>query len=99
MLFQIIGKRCTNPSVYKRSSWLDIIIHGMSCCFIPHAMEEWDEQDGSVALHKSRKNLVKIEMMTSIMMNFTFNIFLLTPLIILGEIILINVNQHFGPLH
>ena len=89
IIFQIIGKRYNNPDVYKRLSLLDVIIHGMSCCFIPHAMEEWDEQDGCVTLHKTRKNLVKIEMMTSIVINFSFNIFLLTPLIILGERIML----------
>ena len=84
ILCQIIGKRYTNPTVYKRLSWLDIIIHGIACCFIPHAMEEWDERDGSVLLHKTWKNIVKIEMMTSIMINFSFNMLLLTPLITLG---------------
>ena len=84
IIFQILGKRFTNPSVYKILSWLDVFIHGIACCFIPHAMEEWDEQDGSVFMHKTRKNLVKIEMMTSIMINFSFNMLLLTPLITLG---------------
>ena len=64
---------------------IDIFIHGISSCFIPHPMEEWDENQGTVEMHKSRKDLVFKEVFASIVSNFAFNVLLLSPLLILGE--------------
>ena len=84
LVLQVVVKRLVNPEVFNKKSYLDILIHGISCCFIPYPMEEWDEEQGSVLMHKSRQDLVFKEMLASIMLNFAFNFLLLSPLIILG---------------
>ena len=84
ILSQILAIRFTNPEVYKKLSLIDVLIHGICNCFIPHPMEEWDEKEGSVEMHRLRKHLVLKEMIASILLNFVFNLILLTPLIILG---------------
>ena len=81
---QLVLKMFTNPLVFKKLSWIDCVIHMISCSFIPLPMEEWDMGKGTVAMHKKRKDLVFKEMMASILLNFGFNLILLTPLIILG---------------
>ena len=43
IIWQIVTKKRTNPDVYHKLTFLDVLIHGISCCFIPHPMEEWDE--------------------------------------------------------
>ena len=83
---QIVVKRCTNPRVYARLSWIDMIVHGISSTFIPHPMEEWDEEKGTVANHKSRKDKVWKEMLANMILNFGFNLLYLSPVIILGII-------------
>ena len=90
--WQIVAKKRTNPDVYHKQTFLDVLIHGISCCFIPHPMEEWDEEQGGVMKHKLRKDLVFIEMFVSIVVNFGFNAFLLSPQIILA----INIFDRHG---
>ena len=82
---QLVLKRFTNPLVFQKLSWIDRVIHMISCSFIPLPMEEWDMEKGTVAMHKTRKDLVFKEMLASILLNFGFNSLLLTPLIILGR--------------
>ena len=82
---QLVLKMFTNPIVFKKLSWIDRVIHMISCSFIPLPMEEWDMEKGTVAMHKARKDLVFKEMLASILLNFCFNFLLLTPLIILGK--------------
>ena len=77
-------KRLTNPLIFHELTWIDCIIHSISCCFIPHPMEEWDERPGSVLMHQQRQSRVFKEMVASIMVNFSVNILLLSPLILLG---------------
>mgnify|MGYP001179260583 FL=1 len=84
IIWQIVTKKRTNPDVYHKLTFLDVLIHGISCCFITHPMEEWDEGQGGVMKHKLRKILVFREMFVSIIVNFGFNVFLLSPLIILS---------------
>ena len=81
---QLVLKMFTNPFVFKKLSWIDCVIHMISCSFIPLPMEEWDMEKGTVAMHKTRKDIVSKEMLASILLNFGFNFLLLTPLIILG---------------
>ena len=81
---QCAMKKITNPEVYNTLSWNESVIHGISSCFIPHPIQEWDEQKGTVQMHYHRKKLVWREMMASIMLNFTISLLLLSPLIILG---------------
>ena len=75
----------TNPLVFQKLSWIDCVIHIISCCFIPCPMEEWDTEKGTVAMHRARKHLVFKEMMAAMILNFIFNIFMLIPLVILGK--------------
>ena len=82
---QLVLKMFTNPLVFKKLSWIDHVIHMISCSFIPLPMEEWDMEKGTVAMHKARKDLVFKEMLASILLNLGFNFLLLTPLIILGK--------------
>ena len=82
---QLVLKMFTNPLVFKKLSLIDHVIHMISCSFIPLPMEEWDMEKGTVAMHKTRKDLVFKEMLASILLNFGVNFFLLTPLIILGK--------------
>ena len=84
-LVQLLLKIFTNPLVFKKLSWIDRVIHMILCSFIPLPMEEWDMEKGTVAIHKARKDLVFKEMMASILLNFGFNVLLLTPLVILGK--------------
>ena len=84
-LVQLLLKIFTNPLVFKKLSWIDCVIHMILCSFIPLPMEEWDMEKGTVAIHKARKDLVFKEMMASILLNFGFNVLLLTPLVILGK--------------
>ena len=84
---QLVLKMFTNPIVFKKLSWIDRVIHMISCSFIPLPMEEWDMEKGTVAMHKARKDLVLKEILASILLNFGFNFLLLTPLIILGKYI------------
>ena len=77
-------KKVTNPEVFRSLSFIESMIHAISCCFIPYPMKEWDEQKGNVPMHQQRKKKVLREMLASIMLNFTVNILLLSPLIILG---------------
>ena len=81
---QLVLKMFTNPLVFKKLSWIDHLIHMISCSFIPLPMEEWDIEKGTIAMHKARKDLVFKEMLASILLNFGVNFLLLTPLIILG---------------
>ena len=81
---QLVLKMFTNPLVFKKLSWIDHVIHMISCSFIPLPMEEWDIEKGTIAMHKARKDLVFKEMLASILLNFGVNFLLLTPLIILG---------------
>ena len=83
--FQTICKKWTNPKIFEKMSWIDCIVHMISCTFIPYPMEDWDEKNGSVLEHKIRMDLVFKEMLSSMMLNFAFNLFLLSPLIILGK--------------
>ena len=83
--FQLALKMFTNPLALQKLSWIDRLIHMISCSFIPLPMEEWDMEKGTVAMHKTRKDLVFKEMLASILLNFGFNSLLLTPLIILGR--------------
>ena len=83
---QILVKMLTNPDVFGKLSWIEKLIHGISSCFIPFAMQDWDEVNGTVAKHKQRQELVFKELFTSLMINFLINIILLSPLIILGKI-------------
>ena len=85
IVLQILAKRCSNSEVFKSQSWIDLLVHGITCTFIPHPMEEWEEARGTVAMHKLRQGQVWIEMVVSILLNFAFNLTLLTPLIILGN--------------
>ena len=78
-------KIVNNPLVFQKLSWIDCTIHIILCQFMPLPMEEWDMEKGTVAMHKTRKNLVFKEMLASILLNFSVNFFLLTPLIILGK--------------
>ena len=82
---QMVANRFTNPRVFTRSSWIDSIVHGISTTFIPNTKEEWDEEKGSVAEHKARKDFVFKETLASILINFGFNLFFLSPTIILGN--------------
>ena len=84
IITQIIMMRLTNFQVFNKLSAIDTLIHGISNCFIPHPMEEWDEKEGTVEMHRQRKYLVWIEMVASIILNFVFNVILLVPLIILA---------------
>ena len=84
-VFHLALKIQTNPFVFRKLSWIDCVIHIISCCFIPCPMEEWDTEKGTVAMHKERKNLVLKEMLAVMILNFCTNIFMLTPLIILGK--------------
>ena len=81
---QIVVKKFTNTNVFARSSWIDLIVHGISGTFVPHPMQEWDEEKGTVANHKARKDRVLKEMLVSILLNFGFNLLYLSPIIILG---------------
>ena len=90
---QVVVKRCTNPRVYARLSWIDMIVHGISSTFIPHPMEEWDEEKGTVANHKSRKDMVWKEMLGNTLLNFSFNLLYLSPVIILGIFIILTLAQ------
>ena len=85
ILSQILAKRFSNSEVFKSQSWIDLLVHGITCTFIPHPMEEWDEARGTVPMHKLRQGQVWIEMVVSILLNFAFNLTLLTPLVILGN--------------
>ena len=82
---QLVLKIWTNPTVAKKLNLIDKIIHGVSCCFIPHPMQEWDEEKGTVSMHRTRKDLVFREMLASILLNFSFNLLLLSPLIVLSK--------------
>ena len=82
---QLLLKMFTNPLVFKKLSWINRVIHMISCSFVPLPMEEWDMEKGTVAMHKTRKDLVFKEMLVSILLNFGFNFLLLTPLMILGK--------------
>ena len=84
IVFLLFLKRLTNPEVFKTFSFIDNLVHAVCNCFIPHPMEEWDEGKGSVDDHKSRKTKVFEEMLASILLNFAFNLMLLTPMIFLG---------------
>ena len=84
-ILQMLFKRWTNPKVYSTFSGIDVLIHGTGCCLLPYPMQEWDEAKGSVTIHKLRKDLVLKEMMASMMLNFVTNLFLLSPLIVLGK--------------
>ena len=84
-IMQTVVKKCTNPDVYGKASWIDLFVHSISTTFIPHPLKEWDEEDGSVASHIIRKDLVLREMLASILLNFGFNLMFLSPLIILGN--------------
>ena len=86
MLSQMAIKRLINVKVFQKMTLLDSLLHSISCCFIPHPMEEWDEEKGTVSIHIIRKKKVFKEMMVSMMINFVFNIVLLSPLIILGKL-------------
>ena len=81
---QLLMKIVNNPLVFQKLSWIDCTIHIILCQFMPLPMEEWDMEKGTVAMHKARKDLVFKEMRASILLNFCFNLILLTPLIILG---------------
>ena len=83
-LCQLILKIYTNPLVFRKLSWIDSTIHIFYCCFIPCPMEEWDAEKGTVTMHKMRKDLVFKEMLASMCLNFSFNLLLMVPLIILG---------------
>ena len=83
MTLQMVVKIWTNPQVFKNLSWIDCLIHAISSCFIPHPMEEWDVEKGTVAMHRLRKFFVWKEMFSSIMVNFGVNLFLLIPLVVL----------------
>ena len=85
VIMQTVAKKWTNPDVYGNASWIDLGIHSISTTFIPQPLKEWDEEDGSVASHRKRKDMVLTEMLTSILLNFGFNILFLTPIIILGN--------------
>ena len=85
VIMQTVAKKCTNPEVYGKASWIDLVVHYVSATFIPHPLKEWDEEDGSVASHRTRKDLVLREMLASILLNFGFNLMFLSPLIILGN--------------
>ena len=82
---QVLFKRIANPLTFKKLSFVDLIIHGICSCFIPHPMEEWDEEQGTVAMHKVRKQLVLKEVLISIILNFCINLLLLIPIVILGN--------------
>ena len=84
-ILQIFFKRWSNPKVYSTFSRIDVLIHVIGCCLLPYPMQEWDEAKGSVTIHKLRKDLVLKEMMASMMLNFVTNLFLLSPLIVLGD--------------
>eukprot|EP00093_Oithona_nana_P000764 00764.XXX_1755_135_1 [CDS] Oithona nana genome sequencing. len=84
VIMQTVAKKWTNPDVYGKASWIDLGIHSISTTFIPQPLKEWDEEDGSVASHRKRKDLVLTEMLTSILLNFGFNLLFLTPIIILA---------------
>ena len=83
--FHLALKILTNPLVFKKLFWIDCLIHSITCCFIPCPMEEWDSEKGTVAMHKVRKTLVLKEMLAAMLLNFCVNLFMLTPLIILGN--------------
>ena len=85
VIMQTVAKKWTNPDVYGKASWIDLGVHSISTTFIPHPLKEWDEEDGSVASHIIRKDLVLREMLASILLNFGFNLMFLSPLIILGN--------------
>ena len=82
---QLMAKAWLNPKPFKRMNVIDMLIHGLSACFIPRPMEDWIEKKGTVAMHKERMDLVFKEMLASILINFGINLLLLTPLIILGN--------------
>ena len=84
-VFHLALKILTNPLVFKKLFWIDCVIHSITCCFVPCPMEEWDSEKGTVAMHKARKNLVLKEMLAAMLLNFCVNLFILTPLIILGK--------------
>ena len=83
-ILHLVLKIFTNQLVFQKLSWIDCLIHMIYSCFIPCPMEEWDAPKGTTAMHRARKDLVLKEMLASILLNFGFNLLLLTPLIILG---------------
>ena len=83
-VLQLLAKLWANPLVFQKLSWIDCLIHGICCCFVPCPMEEWDTEKGTIANHKKRKDLVFKEMLVSMILNFGVHLALLTPLIILG---------------
>ena len=84
IMLHLGAKRQINPELFNALSWIDVLIHGISCCSIPLPMHEWDEDKGTKEMHKKRSELVWKEMLFSILINFGFNLILLSPLIILG---------------
>ena len=86
LAMQLILKKVTNPKVFHKLSYIDLVIHGISSCFIPHPMKEWSEDKGNVKMHRLRRDIVFKEVLASMMINFGFNLFLLSPLILLGKL-------------
>ena len=86
IMLQLISMRLTNPEAFQKLSCLDKLIHAITSSFIPHPMEDWDEGNGTIAMHKTRKRAVWKEMFSSMVINFLVNAALLAPLIHLGNL-------------
>ena len=81
----MIGKKLSNARPFSRLNGLDCLIHCICNTNTPFPMEDWDEEKGQVESHRQRQKLVFRETFVTIVINFTFNLILLTPLILLSK--------------
>ena len=71
---------------FRKSSWLEKLIHSAENIHIPYNFEEWDsEKSGGVDTHIQRMKCNAKEVGSVIMINFLFNCLLLIPLGNLGK--------------
>ena len=80
-----IAKLKFSPA-FRKSSWLEKIIHSVENIHIPYNFEEWDtENSGSVVKHIQRMKRNAKEVVSVMIINFLFNCILLIPLGNLGN--------------
>ena len=78
-------KKVTNPKVYQKKTWLQILTHCLQDTQIVSPMEDWDDEHGPIAHYVERQGLVEKEMFGTLMVNLAFNLFMTIPMIIFGN--------------
>ena len=79
-----ILKLLTSPAFRRNNSLIERLVHALRAINLPSVFEDWDGPHGTVEDYRRRHCQVNIEMVSTMIVNLTFNLSMLLPLLFTG---------------